>query len=133
MNVKRLFWAGCVGSVEGRVRDLSSRFWLKGACDNKAFKKAAELVQLPRTAEVEDVDLVDALGVRTDAVGELVGDGEVQLDGCREDHVSGASMRSIYVLASRTVAGIRVHPPSIRLTARTQAHGDWDQTSSKCQ
>ncbi len=47
----------------------------------------ARPVPLLRTAEVEEVDLVDALGVRADAVLDLVGDGEVQLDRRCEDGV----------------------------------------------
>ncbi len=47
----------------------------------------ARPVPLLRTAEVEEVDLVDALSVRVDAVLDLVGDREVQLNRRCEDGV----------------------------------------------
>ena len=47
----------------------------------------ARPVLLNRTAEVEEVDLVDALSVGADAVLDLVGDREVQRDRRREDGV----------------------------------------------
>ena len=94
------------GGLLDRRRHCHARGEKRGFCGSKHIGQAARRCRNQRcgrqfTAEVEYVDLVDALGVGADAVGDLVDDGEVQLDGRGEGHVPADDEQNIAESASR--------------------------------